>query len=55
MAKVFGENKRMCRIVTSMKVIIRMIKKMDMVSINGLVETFTKDNMSKMSAMVREK
>lgn len=55
MAKVYGENRRICQIVINMKVIMRMTTSMGTVSINGQVETSIKDNMSKMSVMVKEK
>ena len=55
MAKVFGENRRVCQTVTSMTVIIKMIPSMDTVSTDGPVETFIRDNILKMSVMVKEK
>ena len=54
MAKVDGENRRVCQTVTSTKVSMQMILNTDMVSTNGPVETCIKENISKMSVMVKE-
>lgn len=54
-AKVYGENRRMCQTVTSTKASIKMMLSMDMVFIFGLVEISIRDNTSKTSVMAKEK
>ena len=55
MVKVAGGNKRTCPTAISTKVSIKTTSNMATVSINGPVETFTRESTLKMSVTVKER